>query len=226
MAGNAPRCSLIRTGVGVIRAILIGLLLASLAVGSLVALPVESVEVVGNRQLSAAQVRQITGLKPGTAWLWAWPHKLEPLLQNPWVKSAALNRPAPGRLEVVLEERVPVASLVLRGQRYGLAADGTLLPGAAVQRLVVEGHPGEIPLADLLLLMQTFPQAQRIRYNVGGYQVLGPDLNVWGRNVRELQDWAKLSRIGRRGASNSLAHLGAMSGSRIYVYSWGVSARR
>lgn len=209
-----------------IRAILISLLLASLGVGSYVVLPVESVEVVGNRQLSGAEVRQITGLEPGRPWLWAWPHQLEPLRQNPWVKSASLNRPALSRLQIVLEERLPIASLVLSGQRYGLAADGTLLPGAPVQRLVIEGHPGEIPLADLLSLMQTFPDARRIRYNLAGYQVLAPGLNVWGRSVRELQDWAKLSRIGRRGASNSLAHSGALSDSRIYVYSWGVSVRR
>lgn len=208
-----------------IRAVLIALLLASMGVGSYVVLPIEQVEIVGNRQLSRAEIEQLTGLQPGRPWLWAWPSRLEPLKQNPWVKSAVLERPAPGRLRIVLEERTPIAHLVRGQERYGLSADGVLLPGAPARSPVLEGR-GELPIADLLLLIQTFPDAKRIRYSVAGYQVLAPNLNVWGRNVRELQDWAKARRIGKSDASNPLAHPDASPESRIYVYSWGVSARR
>ncbi|WP_299430664.1 FtsQ-type POTRA domain-containing protein [uncultured Meiothermus sp.] len=208
-----------------IRAVLVALLLASLGIGSYVVLPIEDVEVAGNRQLSDTFVQQITGLEPGRPWLWAWPHKLEALRQNPWVKSATLERPALGRLRIVLEERTSLASLIQGGERYGLSRDGLLLPGAPARDPVLEGR-GEIPIADLLLLVQTFPDATRIRYSVAGFQVLAPNLNVWGKNVRELQDWAKVRRIGKSDASNSLAHPGVSSDSRIYVYSWGVSARR
>ncbi|GIW32680.1 cell division protein FtsQ/DivIB [Meiothermus sp.] len=208
-----------------IRAVLIALLLASLGVGSYVALPIEQVEIVGNQQLSRPEIEQLTGLKPGRPWLWAWPSRLEPLKKNPWVKSAVLERPAPGRLRIVLEERASIANLVQGHQRYGLSVDGVLLPGAPTRGPVLEGR-GELPIADLLLLMQTFPDAQRIRYSVAGYQVVAPNLNAWARNVRELQDWAKARRIGKSDASNPLAHPGASPESRIYVYSWGVSARR
>lgn len=208
-----------------IRILLVALLLASLGVGSYVALPIEQVEVVGNQQLSRAEIEHLTGLEPGRPWLWAWPSRLEPLKQNPWVKSAVLERPALGQLRIVLEERTAIASLIQGPVRYGLSADGVLLPGAPARSPVLEGR-GELPIADLLLLIQTFPDAQRIRYSVAGYQVLAPNLNVWGKNVRELQDWAKARRIGKSDASNPLAHPGASPESHIYVYSWGVSARR
>ncbi|MCX7784019.1 MAG: FtsQ-type POTRA domain-containing protein [Meiothermus sp.] len=208
-----------------IRAVLIALLLASLGIGSYVVLPIEQVEVAGNQQLSQAEVQRLTRLEPGRPWLWAWPHQLEPLHKNPWVKSAVLERPALGQLRIVLEERTSIASLIQGHQRYGLSSDGVLLPGAPARSPVLEGR-GEIPMADLLLLIQTFPDAQRIRYNVAGYQVIAANLNIWGKNVRELQDWAKVRRIGKSDASNPLAHPGASPESRIYVYSWGVSARR
>ncbi len=208
-----------------IRAVLLGLLLASLGIGSFVVLPIQEVEVVGNQQLTDAEIRQASGLEPGRPWLWAWPYKLEPLWHNPWIKSATLERPAPGRLRIVLVERTPVASLIKGVRRYGLSDDGVLLPDAPAKSPLLEGR-GEIPAADLLLLIQTFPNAERIRYSVGGYQVLAPNLNVWGKSVRELQDWAKVSRIGKSDASNPLAHPDAPSDSRFYVYSWGVSARR
>jgi len=207
-----------------IRAVLLALLLASLGTGSYVALPIERIEVVGNQQLSDAEVRQATGLEPGRPWLWAWPQKLEPLQQNPWIKSATLERPALGQLRIVLEERISIASLIQGSERYGLSSDGMLLPGAPPRSPVLEGR-GEIPIADLLLLVRTFPDAQRIRFNVGGYQVLAPNLNVWGKDASGLQAWAEVRKIGRNGASSSLAYLGAPSQSRIYVYSWGVSAR-
>ncbi len=208
-----------------IRAVLIALLLASLAVGSYVVLPIEQVEVVGNKQLSAAEVQKITGLEPGRPWLWAWPQKLEPLRQNPWIRMAALKRPAIGQLRIVLEERTAIAYVIQGSERYGLSSDGILLPGAPMRSPVLEGR-GEVPIADLLLLMQTFPDAKRIRFDEAGYRILAPGLNVWGKDVRELQDWAKARRIGKSDASNPLAHPVDSSDRRIYVYSWGVSARQ
>lgn len=208
-----------------IRAVLLTLLLASLGVGSLVVLPIERVEVVGHQQLSPTQVQQITGLAPGAPWLWAWPYRLKPLLDNPWVRSATLERPAPGQIRIVLQERTSIANLLLGKTRMGLSADGVLLPNPPAQTPVIEGR-GEVPIDDLLLLVQAFPNAKRIRYDVGGYQISTDGLNVWGKSVKELQDWAKLSRIGKSDASAVLAHPAAWSDGRIYVYSWGVSARR
>jgi len=212
-------------GVDMVRALLAALLLATLGVGSRVVLPVEQIEVVGNKQLSSTHIQKITGLRPGEPWLWAWPFKLRPLLDNPWVLSATLERPAPGRLRIVLQERSSVANILLDNRRLGLSPDGVLLPDAPPQTPLLVGR-GEIPLDDLLQLVQTFPGAKQIRYDVGGYQVLGERLNVWGRSVKELQDWAKVRRIGKSDASPVLAHPAVGSDGPVYVYSWGVSARR
>lgn len=208
-----------------IRALLLALLLASLGVGSWVVWPIEQVEVVGNKQLSPAQVQQFTGLRPGDPWLWAWPFKLRLLLNNPWVLSATLERPAPGRLRIVLQERIAVANILIDNKRMGLSQDGLLLPDAPPRTPLLLGR-GEIPLNDLLQLIKTFPHAKQIRYDVGGYQILGERYNVWGRSVKELQDWAKVSRIGKSDASSALAHPAVGSDGPVYVYSWGVSARR
>ena len=207
-----------------IRVILASLLLATLGVGSLVVLPIEEVEVVGHKQLSPEQVQRTTGLEPGQPWLWAWPSRLEPLLKNPWVLSATLERPAPGRVRIVLQERTSLANILTAQGRFGLSRDGVLLPDAPPQTPLLEGR-GAIPIADLLLLVQAFPEAKRIRYGVGGYQVLGEGLNVWGKDAKELQNWARVRKMGRNSASQVLAHP-AIRPSRIYVYSWGVSARR
>jgi len=204
--------------------ILASLLLATLGVGSLVVVPIEEVEVVGHKQLSPEQVQRTTGLEPGQPWLWAWPSRLEPLLKNPWVLSATLERPAPGRVRIVLQERTSLANILTAQGRFGLSRDGVLLPDAPPQTPLLEGR-GEIPIADLLLLVQAFPEAKRIRYGVGGYQVLGEGLNVWGKDAEELQNWARVRKMGKSSASQVLAHP-AIRPSRIYVYSWGVSARR
>ncbi|RDI96537.1 cell division protein FtsQ [Meiothermus sp. QL-1] len=202
-----------------VRLVLASLLLASLGVASWVALPVQAVEVVGHRHLSPSYVQEVTGLKPGSPWLWAWPHRLKPLLQNPWVREARLERPAWGQLRIVLEERTPIASLVQNSRRYGLSADGVLLPGAPPRTPQIRGL-GEAPLAELVRLVELFPKAQEIRYGVGGYQVRLEGLWVWGQSVRELQGWAELRRIGPSASGNPLG------AERVYVYSWGVSARR
>lgn len=218
---------------GVIRAVLLVLFLATLGVASKVLFPVEKVEVVGNRQLSQAQVQRITGLEVGKPWLWAWSSRLEGLARNPWVKTVRLERPALGELRIVMEERVSIANIQWNGTRYGLAEDGTFLPGAPKQLPVLIGK-GSVATSDLISLIRAFPQAQSIRYDSSGYQVVGPNLNIWSSNVIGLQRLAKVSRIGRSDVKISQVgseRVASQSSNpdkpeKLYVYSWGVSARR
>lgn len=210
------------------RLVLAFLFLATLGIASNVLFPLEKVEVVGNKQLSAAQVRQITGIELNTPWLWTWVHKLKPLETNPWVISAQLERPAIAQARIVLRERTSVANIMVGEQRMGLSADGKLLPEAPMQRPLLSGT-GERPLDDLVTLMKLFPQADRIRYDSSGYRVLTPTFTVWGRSVKELQDWAKRPKMANRetqAASAAGTTTPTASPASIYVYSWGVSVRQ
>ena len=86
-----------------------------------------------------------------------------------------LERPALGELRIVMEERVSIANIQWNGTRYGLAEDGTFLPGAPKQLPVLIGK-GSVATSDLISLIRAFPQAQSIRYDSSGYQVVGPTL--------------------------------------------------
>ncbi|MCL6527206.1 MAG: FtsQ-type POTRA domain-containing protein [Thermaceae bacterium] len=216
-----------------IRLGLILLSLGTLLVASRVLLPVETVEVVGNRHLQVEQVQALTGLQVGTPWLWAWPSRLNPLRANPWVISAQLERPRVGRLRIVLKERVAVASVGLKDSRVGLSPDGVLLPGAEPRTPFLEAVP-DGDYTELLALARAFPDALRIHADASGYRIIGPNLNLWSSSVKELQDWAKGRRIGRSEAATLQpqdpavpAYPGPMvSVSRLNLYSWGVSTNR
>lgn len=222
-----------------IRTVLVLIFAGTLLVASRVLLPVGKVEVVGNRQLLEGEVRAVTGLQVGVPWLWSWSYRLEGLKANPWVVSARLERPRVGELRIVLQERTSVASVGLKDSKVGISADGALLPGAAPKTPLLEAVP-DGNYTDLLMLAEAFPDAVRIRQDAAGYQVWGPNLNVWSSNVRELQDWAKGRRIGRSEAVKPQPQPAAQgakdaaparpdataSVSRLSLYSWGVSANR
>ena len=90
---------------------LLGLLLATLGVASYVIWPIEKVEVAGNQHLSPPQIIKLTGLEVGSPWLWAWDLRLDRLRQNPWVAAAQIERPTPGQIRLVIQERSAVAHL-------------------------------------------------------------------------------------------------------------------
>lgn len=218
-----------------IRTVIVLLFLASLVVASRVLLPIEKVEVVGNKHLSQSQIRKATGLVEGGPWLWAWPNALDALRKNPWVKSADLQRSEIGQVKIVLQERTPIASFRRDETLLGLASDGVFLPDAPRQTTLIEGK-GTVPLSSLITLAQAFPQAFRIGFDSSGYRVSGENFNLWATTVRELQDWSKIRRIVQSDAlpatnpnaqtvSSALPPTAAKVSS-VYVYSWGVSVRR
>lgn len=194
-----------------IRSLLALLTLAALGIGSRVVWPVERVEVVGNVQLSDAQVRAVTGLEVGTPWLWAWPNRLEALRANPWVRSARLERPAIGQLRIVLAERKALVTLVLEGAEWGLSGDGVLLPNPPKTPTRVEGT-GSIRFNDIITIAKALPNATSIRYTPAGYTVRGEGFEVWAATAAELQKWAS----DRKSLANK----------PTYLYSWGESKSR
>lgn len=113
---------------GVVKGVLLLILGASLYVASLVAVPVEEVRVEGLRHLSREAVLQTLRLAPGDPWLWVWGNRLRPLLENPWVAEAHLEKPALGQVVVRVRERRPFLPLETGD---ALAEDGVLLPQGA-----------------------------------------------------------------------------------------------
>lgn len=192
---------------GTVRAMLALLLLATLYVASLVLFPVEEVTVEGLRHLKREEVLARTGILPGEPWLWLTARRLNPLLQDPWVASARMEKPGPGQVRLLLRERTPF--LPLPGGD-ALAEDGTLLPGGGplARGPRVEGK-GPLPVQDLLALARAYPGAQRLRYTPAGFWVELPQARIFAPNVRLLLEYAQSAR----------------PEGQVYVYSWGVSVR-
>ncbi|GGM91981.1 cell division protein FtsQ [Thermus composti] len=189
------------------RGFLAGLLLITLYVGSLVAFPIERVEVEGLRHLKEEAVLKAVGLLPGSPWLWALPYRLEPLRKNPWVAEAHLERPRVGVVRLWVRERVPFLPLK---DGDALAEDGTRLPGGApwAPGPKVVGQ-GPLPAQALLQLARAFPKARRLRYTPVGFWVELPQATLFAPKAELLLEYAQTGMF--RG--------------QIYVYSWGVSVR-
>jgi cell division protein FtsQ len=95
------------------------------------AFDLRSILVRGNAHLTAAQVRNLSGLNSDTNVLWLRTGLVERRLEaNPWVFRAEVARRLPSGITITVEERAPVA--VTRG-RHGmlLAGDGMVLGPAA-----------------------------------------------------------------------------------------------
>jgi len=193
------------------RVVMLGLLAATLYVASLILLPVENVLVTGNQHLSEAEVLAALDVYPGDPWLWATPGRAERLLENPWVASAQLKRPKPGKLLVVIEEREPVATLKTPEGSFGVAADGTLLPNAPAREPVISGFGGD-RLHEALQIAALLPGVKNINYDPTGFTVDWKGRRLWIQDLENLQVW--LSRVGNMQADD------------IAIYTWGVSIRQ
>jgi len=190
-----------------VRALFLLLLLGTLYVGSLVLFPVEKVEVVGLRHLKEEAVLAKARLHPGDPWLWVLPTRLSPLLEDPWVAEAHLEKPKPGVVRLIVREREPFLPLA---DGAALAKDGTLLPGGApyAPGPWVEGK-GPLPKEALLALARAYPKAKRIRYTPAGFYVDLPGTTLFAASAELLLEYAQ--------ATWPQGH--------VYLYSWGVSLR-
>ncbi|WP_457637010.1 cell division protein FtsQ/DivIB [Oceanithermus sp.] len=198
-------------GTALSRVILIGLLAAVLYVASLVVLPVERVVVTGNHHLSRAEVLAAVGVYPGDPWIWATRAHIKDLLENPWVASAELQRPRVGEVVIAIEERHPVATLQTPSGTFGVAADGTLLPGAPPTEPLITGFGGD-RLREALQIAALLPGVKKINYDPTGFTVDWKGKRLWIQNLDGLQVWR--SRVDK------------MQGKDIAIYTWGVSIRQ
>ncbi len=193
------------------RLLVVVLALATAYVASLVVLPIERVEVEGITHLTKPEVQRLTGLYPGESWLWATSFKLRALRADPWVKDARIERPSLGVVRVRVTERVPVATLVQGGERLGLAADGTVLPGAPRVGPEIQGF-GPDRTREALEIARLFPDATSIHYTPAGFSVNWQGRKLWAPDARSLRAVADRARMS--------------ASTEYYAYAWGVSLRR
>ncbi|WP_460414431.1 FtsQ-type POTRA domain-containing protein [Thermus oshimai] len=190
-----------------VRWVLLGLLLATLYVGSLALFPVEEVRVEGLRHLREEEVLKALELAPGDPWLWVLPGRVKALGQNPWVAEARLEKPRVGAVRVVVRERKPFLPLE-DGQ--ALSEDGVLLPGGAPHahgpRVVGRGP---LPKEALLALARAYPEARRLRYTPAGFWVELPEAVLFAPSAELLLKYAQAPR----------------PKGQVFLYSWGVSQR-
>ncbi len=185
-------------------------------------------EVRGAEHRSAAQIRAMAHLVPGTNVVWLSPSSIvDRLTRDPWIAAATVTRSLPGTVRITVEERRPIAVLRRDGREVLVAGDGTLL-GAPLgdPRLPHVGLPAGSPTALALpsdsgavrLLTRLAPRIRHrvrqvdvtvagtlsVRLSSGTIVDFGPavDLEQKSMALRRLLAWAR--RTGTAFASISL----------------------
>lgn len=88
----------------------------------------KDVEVLGNAQLSRALVLGAAGVGPGMNAFALAPEVMEQrLLQQPWIRSAEVERRLPSTLRIEVQERVPAAVLSFDDTSYLVSTEGEVI---------------------------------------------------------------------------------------------------
>ncbi|OOV16082.1 cell division protein FtsQ [Deinococcus sp. LM3] len=190
-------------------------LVAGAGVGAWFALPVRTVQVGGNARLSEARVQELAGLREGFGWLYYGAWRARGLLDSPWVASARVVRVFPDTVRVEVTERMPRVRLARPdGSVVVAAADGTVLPGAALSGslpLVSGWGPDRLP--DVLRVLGALSgyNVQSVVFTPTGLSVKLPSGSVWSGDLQALLKYA--------------GSISMYPNSDISIYPWGVSVQ-
>ncbi|ANE43529.1 cell division protein FtsQ/DivIB [Deinococcus puniceus] len=194
----------------------LGLTLTAAALaGAWFALPIRTVTVAGNSQLSEARVQELAGLTPQFGWLYYGAWRARTLANHPWILSAKIVETFPDAVSVEIVERRPYARWKRPdGSIVTLAADGTLLPGAAPNsKLPLLGGWGPDRLADALYVTQLLSRytVQSVAYTPSGVTVNTGLGAVWSGDLKSLVKYA--------------GSISMYPNKKINIYPWGVSVQ-
>jgi cell division protein FtsQ len=194
----------------------LGLTLTAAALaGAWFALPIRTITVTGNRQLSQARVLELAGLKPQFGWLYYGAWRARTLVSHPWIASARIVKQFPESVSVDVVERVAYARWKRPdGSVVTLAADGTVLPGAAPStKLPLLGGWGPDRLADALYVTQLLSRytVQSVAYTPSGVTVKTGLGAVWSGDLKSLVKYA--------------GSISMYPNKKINIYPWGVSVQ-
>ena len=108
--------------------LLLGLVLAGIAIGFYFALIIDRIEVVGDEKLERGEVLTISGLNIGEQMLFAnLGEARSRLLSSPYIRSAYIKRAYPDKLIITIEERKPVAAIVGVGSYALIDLEGSVM---------------------------------------------------------------------------------------------------
>lgn len=190
-------------------------LVAAALVGAWFALPIRTVTVTGQRHLSKARVLELAGLSPQFGWLYYGAWRARTLVSHPWIASAKIVKQFPESVSVDVVERVAYARWQRPdGRVVTLAADGTVLPGAAPSsKLPLLGGWGPDRLADALYVTQLLSRytVQSVAYTPSGVTVKTGLGAVWSGDLKSLVKYA--------------GSISMYPNKKINIYPWGVSVQ-
>ena len=194
-----------------------GVIVVSLFASSWFFFPVWSVSVSGTKFLKPKEIARMSGVLPGNPWLWASSARAGALVQNPWVREAQITKRFPGKVEIRITERTPLAAYKRAdGSLVVLSSDGVELPGATLPGLMLEGFD-KLALPEALRVAALAKQlgAERLRFTPQGFLMRVGEISVWS------DSYASLLKYG-----GSVKMLGMnRAGARVNVYPWGVSVQ-
>ena len=172
-------------------------------------LAVDDVLVEGRHRTDAGAILAALEVERGLPILAFDPHAAKQRLEAlPWVAKAAVERRLPSWIYVSLTERQPLALWQLDGKLTVIDSDGTVIPGAKIERFaslpLVVGQDAPAHAADLLALLDSEPNLRPLvtaafrvsgrRWNLrleGGIDVQLPEA---GADLA----WAKLAEVERQ----------------------------
>ena len=157
---------------------------------------IEQVSLSGEKELSRSTILALAGINENSSLLCLDASATRRTLAgNPWIAEAAVSKLYPGRLQIDIKERSPIALWQKDGRMHVIAADGTVLEEFAGMRYtglpLVVGEGARIKARDFLTMLARYPLirseveasvlvAQR-RWNMrlkGGIDIKLPDEDV------------------------------------------------
>jgi len=172
---------------------------------------INRIEVSGAAHYTPQEIASLAGIAYEEPLLWVTAFSLQPLMSDPWIASATVNRDLRGTVTISVNERRAVATNGVQT----FAIDGTVLPGvraheaAALVRLEGWGTSRIDEALELTALLANLAP-KVISYSPAGFNIQLENSSVFTPTVNALKThWASFL---------------SQQGTHASVYPWGVSA--
>lgn len=191
--------------------LLLLILILAISIGSRYYPLINRIEVIGATHYTPQEVATLAGVAYQEPLLWVTTFSLRPLINDPWIASANVQRDLRGTVTIEVNERRAAAT---NGVQI-FAIDGTVLPGARTQetaalvRFEGWGTSRVDEALELTVLLENLTP-KVISYSPAGFNIQLENSSVFTPTVNALKThWASFL---------------SQQGTHASVYPWGVSA--